>query len=116
MLPLALCFTGFFAANGVGTYSKKVPVAVIIFLTGTILWWCGLARHDGGGRELNERDKMSDVVNKAWTNYAFKNRMAPFVVFEGFADLTMRAVAIQLPIALASFVETIENVEAAHIS
>lgn len=116
MLPLALCFTGFFASNGTGSYSKKVPVAVIIFVTGTFLWWMGLARHDGGGRELNEVPKMADVVSAAWANYAGKNRMAPFVVFEGFADLTARAVAIQLPIALASFVETIENVEAAKLS
>jgi AGZA family xanthine/uracil permease-like MFS transporter len=47
--------------------------------------------------------------------YVGKNKFSPFTVLEGFKDITARAIAIQLPIALASFLETIENVEAAEL-
>jgi len=116
MIPLGLCFTGFFAANGKGSYNRNIPVAVIIFAVGTVLWWLGLARWDAGGRELNEPAAMGAVVSSAWAKYAGKNELSPFVTLAGFGDLTSRAVAIQVPIALASFIETIENVEAAEIS
>jgi len=116
MIPLCLCFTGFFANSGKGAYRQGFVVSLVIFLVGTILWWCGLARHDISGRELNERPLMAEAVGDAWEKYAFKNSMTPFVTLAGFADLTSRAVAIQVPIALASFVETIENVEAAALA
>ena len=45
-LPLALCFTGFFAVRGAGVYTRKLPTAFLIFGVGTILWWLGLARWD----------------------------------------------------------------------
>ena len=116
MVPLAMCFSGFFANGGAGPKSKFYIVALWIFVVGTVLWWIGLARHDAGGRELNERPAMAQAVSDAWDRYAFKNTMTPFVSLAGFADLTSRAVAIQVPIALASFIETIENVEAASLS
>lgn len=50
LLPLALCFTGFFAGNGKGIYPNKVPAAFLIFVVGTTLWWCGLARWDTESR------------------------------------------------------------------
>jgi len=121
LIPLALCFTGFFASSGKGIYSNKIPAAVIIFVVGTTLWWCGLARWDTEGRngiagDLNEREKMGDMVRFAARQYVGKNRWSPFVALSGFDELTSRAVAIQFPIALASFLETIENVEAAALS
>jgi AGZA family xanthine/uracil permease-like MFS transporter len=121
LIPLALCFTGFFANDGKGIYSNKIPAAVIIFLVGTALWWCGLARWDTEGRtntngDLNEREKMGNMVRFAAEQYVGKNRWSPFVALSGFEELTSRAVAIQFPIALASFLETIENVEAAALS
>ena len=115
-LPLAMCFTGFFANNGKGAYHRAFICSLWIFILGSILWWCGLARWDAGGRELNERPGMGAQVNSAYTRYAWKNSMTPFVTLGGFADLTSRAVAIQVPIALASFIETIENVEQAELA
>eukprot|EP00967_Tisochrysis_lutea_P110131 scaffold171965_cov27-Tisochrysis_lutea.AAC.1 len=120
-IPLALCFTGFFANGGKGIYSNKIPAAVLIFVAGTVLWWAGLARWDTEGRagatgDLNERDKMAEMVRIAAESYVGKNHFSPFVVLKGFDELTSRAVAIQFPIALASFLETIENVEAAALS
>jgi len=120
-IPLALCFTGFFAAGGKGMYSKKLPAAVIIFVVGTALWWIGLARWDTEGRvgnngDLNNRGLMGDKVRKAWNAYAGKCGFSPFIALKGFSSVSSRAVAIQFPIALASFLETIENVEAAALS
>jgi AGZA family xanthine/uracil permease-like MFS transporter len=121
MIPLGLCFTGFFANHGKGIYSNKIPAAVIIFIVGTTLWWAGLAQWDTEGRsgdagDLNERDKMAAMVRFAAKQYVGKNSWSPFVALSGFNELTSRAVAIQFPIALASFLETIENVEAAALS
>jgi len=117
-IPLALCFTGFFAAKGRGIYPLKVPTALLIFGVGTILWWCGLARWDTEGRvdmngDLNENNKMQEMVDMMWETTAGKNKFQPFVTLKGFSEIGARAIAIQLPIAIASFVETIENVEAA---
>ena len=41
LLPLALCFTGFFANGGKGIYPARVPAALVIFAVGTALWWSG---------------------------------------------------------------------------
>jgi len=121
MLPLALCFTGFFAKEGKGCYGM-VPVAVIIFVVGTTLWWCGLARWDtetrvDGTGDLNEVDKMGDVLRAAAEAYVGKNEWSAFACLSGFSLLgeKPRFFAIQIPIAAASFLETIENVEAASL-
>ena len=119
-IPLFLCFTGFFANGGKGIYGM-VPTALVIFVVGTVLWWCGLARWDTETRvdsdgDLNEVDKMRAVLEYAGENYPGKNKWSPFVcVGDGFSNpyFKIRMIAIQFPIALASFLETIENVEAA---
>jgi len=84
-------------------------------LFGTVLWWCGLARHDTEKRELNDNGKMQTIVNDAADLYLGKNEMVAFVMLEGFKYMKSNAVAVQFPIALASFIETIENVEMAAI-
>lgn len=116
ILPLFLCFIAFFANKGKGWYTQKVPVAFIIMFLGTVFWWCGLARHDTEKRELNDPEKMRDIVHDARDDYAFKNEMTPFVVLGGFEYMKSNAIAVQFPIALASFIETIENVEMAAIA
>jgi len=113
MLPLFVIFVAFFANNGKGWYPQNVPVALLVMLFGTVLWWCGLARHDTEKRELNDIGKMQTIVNDARDNYLGKNEMVAFVVLGGFQYMKTNAVAVQFPIALASFIETIENVEMA---
>eukprot|EP00931_Biecheleriopsis_adriatica_P075469 TRINITY_DN49322_c0_g1_i1.p1 TRINITY_DN49322_c0_g1~~TRINITY_DN49322_c0_g1_i1.p1 ORF type:complete len:695 (-),score=133.82 TRINITY_DN49322_c0_g1_i1:43-2127(-) len=115
MLPLFLVFIAFFANGGKGWYPQKVPVAFIIMALGTALWWLGLARHDTEKRELNDPSKMSETLNMVVEKYAFQNSMTPFLVLQGFQYMKSNAVAVQIPIALASFIETIENVEMAAI-
>ena len=44
-----------------------------------------------------------------------ENNFSPGIALKEFGEVTARAVAIQFPIAMASFVETIENVELAKI-
>lgn len=122
LIPLALCFTGFFAKEQKGIYiigNMHIPAAVIIFMVGTILWWCGLARWDTENRvddngDLNEVSKMANMASYASDRYVGKNEFSPFACL-GFSLLEMRMIAIQIPIAIVSFLETIENVEAAEL-
>lgn len=116
MIPLFLTFTGFFSFGGKGCYPNMIPMALIIFVAGTVLWWIGGARWDTEGREFNENNKMQTILSNAASSYIGKLAPQPFVVLGGFADMTARAVAIQFPIALQSFLETIENVEAASLT
>jgi len=113
MLPLFMCFVAFFANGGKGWYSQKVPFAAIIMVFGTVLWWIGAARHDTEKRELNDVDKMKAILDAAVDKYAGKNSMQGFTTLEGFDYMKSNAPAIVFPIALASFIETIENVEMA---
>ena len=115
MMPLFFTFTAFFANGGKGWYSQKIPMAAVIMLIGTILWWIGLSRHDTEKRELNNPPDMGLALQDALDNLAFKNNMSPFVTMGGFSYMKDNAVAIVFPIALASFIETIENVEMASI-
>jgi AGZA family xanthine/uracil permease-like MFS transporter len=115
-IPLALCFTGFFACRGAGVYTRNIPTALLIFVTGTVLWWVGLARWDtetrvGDGGDLNQREWMVKTLERMWDLTGGKNNWSPGIALAG--TLSLRAVAIQIPIAIASFIETIENVEAA---
>ncbi|KAJ1616570.1 hypothetical protein T492DRAFT_1135656 [Pavlovales sp. CCMP2436] len=87
ILPLALCFTGFFANNGMGVY--KFPAALLMFAIGTEL-----------------------AVVDSWNNYAGKNTMLPGEALSGMEDVG-DFIAIVFPVALQSFIETMENVEAA---
>ena len=113
-IPLILTFTGFFSNNLKGCYPAGFPTALVIFGIGTFLWWMGAARWDTEDRELNERDLMADIAHDKSQNIG-KIQPRPFVMLAGFEDLDARLIAIQFPIALASFIETIENVEAAAI-
>ena len=115
MVPLFLTFSAFFANGGKGWYSQKIPMAAVIMVFGTILWWIGLSRHDTEKRELNDPTAMGEVLANAADTIAFKNNMSPFVTLGGFSYMKDNAVAIVFPIALASFIETIENVEMASI-
>ena len=115
-IPLALCFTGFFAVRGAGVYTRNIPTALLIFLTGTLLWWLGLARWDtetrvGNGGDLNQREWIVKTLERMWDLTGGKNNWSPGIALAG--TLSLRAVAIQIPIAIASFIETVENVEAA---
>ena len=115
-LPLALCFTGFFACRGAGVYTRNIPTALLIFGRGRILWWLGLARWDtetrvGDGGDLNQREWMVKTLERMWDLTGGKNNWSPGIALAG--TLSLRAVAIQIPIAIASFIETVENVEAA---
>jgi len=58
---------------------------------------------------------MKEMVEYMTDNHAGRNEWSPFSCLDGFDEVTSRAVAIQFPIALASFLETVENVEAAHL-
>lgn len=116
-LPLFLAFSGFFAKGAKGIYPSGLPVAFVMMLIGTLFWWTGLARHDTEKRELNEPEQMGRLLNQAYETYAGKNTMQAFTPLAGFDSSIMnpKYIAIVFPIALASFVETIENVEMAHL-
>lgn len=58
---------------------------------------------------------MSSLVSYALEQYVGKAEWTPFALLDGFEDLSMRMVAIQLPIALISVLQTVENVEAAEL-
>jgi AGZA family xanthine/uracil permease-like MFS transporter len=104
ILPLALCFTGFFANKGKGMY--KFPAALLIFTIGTVLKWAGAGRYQGS------RAAQADAVVSAWNGFAGKNDILPGRSLEGMADAA-DFISIVFPVALQSFIETMENVEAA---
>jgi len=103
-IPLFLAFTGFFANGGKGIYRFT---ALIIFAIGTILKWMGAGKYDP------TYDAMGANVVSAFNQYAGKNSMAPpFVSLRGM-EYVGQFIFIVFPVALQSFVETMENVEAA---
>jgi len=116
IIPLALTFTGFFSSGGKGAYHVNIPVAFLIMIVGLAFWWAGMARWDTEDRELNDSRKMGEILQSAMHKYVGRLNWTPFVVLDGFDDLTSRAVAIQVPIAMCSFIETLENTEQAAIS
>merc|ERR1719240_130951 len=73
LLPLFLTFSGYFAKGGKGIYPSWLPPALIQMIIGTSLWWLGAARHDTEKRELNEVDKMRDIVKQASDDYLGEN-------------------------------------------
>ena len=91
LIPLFMTFIAFFANGGKGWYTQKVPFALIIMVIGTVLWWCGLARHDTEKRELNDNLKMQKVLEDASDRLAGKNNMLAFVTLEGFNFMHRRA-------------------------
>merc|ERR1719502_196230 len=115
-LPLFLTFSGFFAKGGAGLYNNKIPIAFVMMLVGTIFWWAGLARHNTEKRILNDPDVMGEYVDEAYETYAGSDNMEAFTTVEFDEKFEAKFVAIVFPIALASFIETIENVEMAHLT
>lgn len=105
IIPFALCFTGFFANGGRGVYGTG-GVALIMFVVGTTLRWAGAGRYDGSFAE------QEGAVISTWSSFAGQNTMLPFVPMEGLVD-SPDFMAIVFPVALQSFIETMENVEAA---
>lgn len=77
MIPLALCFTGFFANGGKGIYGSGV--ALVIFAIGTALKWAGAGRYQGSVASQGQ------AVVQAWSSYAGKNVMLPGVALSGMA-------------------------------
>lgn len=104
IIPLALCFTGFFANHGRGIYGSGV--ALLIFATGTAI------KFMGGGRYQGTRESQQQAVVNAWNTFAGKNTMLPGLALAGMVDVG-DYIAIVFPVALQSFIETMENVEAA---
>jgi len=104
MLPMMMVFTFFFAR----TYKFKAAVAgggFFIAIVGLILKWVKAGKYLGG------QEFMKDQVAAA-DDYAFKNEM--FAAFPlGYWDDVDKFVAVVFPVALQSFIETMENVEAA---
>eukprot|EP00968_Pinguiococcus_pyrenoidosus_P025145 scaffold5532_cov263-Pinguiococcus_pyrenoidosus.AAC.9 len=105
LVPLALAMTGFFANGGKGIY-KSGATAVLIFGIGTILKWLG------AGKTNPTPENMADDVEDAWDTYAGENRLLPGESLRGLEDIE-DFVTIIFPVAIQSFIETMENVEAA---
>lgn len=105
IFPMLMVFTFFFAR----TYKFKAAVAgggFFIALVGMILKW------SKAGKYLGDHDYLKEQVEKAAEDYAGENQM--FNAFPlGYWDDVDKFVAVVFPVALQSFVETMENVEAA---
>ena len=111
-MPIALAFVGFYANRGKGLPFLGVPVFQqmtfpFILFFGCLTFWLGLGKFDATVPELW-------AVVEARAGYAFKNQMAPFVGLAGFGvNGVTKALTIVLPVSLAAFIETMENVELA---
>lgn len=104
VLPLGLCFVGFFANKGLGAY-KRVPPALLIIIVGVIGKWADWGKYNP------TQQVMSESVETA-AEFAGRNTMRPFLMFKGMPDVG-DVLPILLPFALQSFIETMELVEAA---
>jgi AGZA family xanthine/uracil permease-like MFS transporter len=112
MVPLAMCFTGFFANGGKGVYTKlSGGTAMLIAIVGLILKWAGAGKYTG------DHDYMGAQVTGNAEMFAGKNKLMSGpdgAVFPlGYWADVGNFVAVVFPVALQSFVETMENVEAA---
>jgi len=112
-LPFAFVWTGFFSNGGEGVYRSKyfiIPVALVMLGIGSGLGWAGLnSTYKPGSAPTT--DEMEDALNAA-DDYLLENNMRPFASlteWDGVKDY----LALVFPVALQSFVETMENVEAA---
>uniref|UniRef100_A0A7S4F4P7 SLC26A/SulP transporter domain-containing protein n=3 Tax=Chrysotila carterae TaxID=13221 RepID=A0A7S4F4P7_CHRCT len=105
ILPFAMCFLGFFANGGHGVYPTSIT-SVTMLVIGIVMKWCN------AGKFNPPRDEMADQVEKNWNDYAGKNSMGAFITLEGMENVS-DSVSIVLPVALQSFIETMENVDLA---
>ena len=62
---------------------------------------------------MNQREWMVKTLEQMWETTGGVNNWQPGIALAGAAEFSLRAVTIQFPIAIASFIETVENVEAA---
>jgi len=105
ILPFALAFTGFFANGGKGIYIRGIS-SVLVFGVGVILKWAGAGKYDG-----TQEQQVATIVD-AFYSFAGKNSILPGVSLLGFGDVG-NFIGVVFPVALQSFIETMENVEAA---
>jgi len=112
ILPFAVAFTGFFANDGHGIYPTGIN-SLLIFGTGTIIMWAGGLRGDGS--RPGQPSALGDQLVSAYDTFAWTNDMRPGLSLAGFADAEAlgQSLRIVIPVALQSFIETMENVEAA---
>ena len=107
LAPLALAFTAFFAEAGKGVYPKlSGGGALLIALAGMFFKWVHAGKYTG------DNAFMAKQVNDAWDNYSGKNMFSkafPLGHWEGVDGF----IAVVFPVAVASFVETMELVETA---
>ena len=127
ILPFAMTFTGFFANKGKGVYIAGVT-ALQIFAVGTAFKWMGALKWPAsfpgnlkptptnmwGSSALGADPSNYGTVSYQWYKFAGRNKMEPFVALDGFGDIASYITVI-LPVAIQSFVETMENVEAAKV-
>lgn len=115
MIPFAIVFTGFMAVKGKGIYPTGMA-ACLIFAIGTLLMWIGTSKYDPGNPDrMGEFDRTIhwEAVKDKWELYGGENKMySGAFSLEGFGDIKSY-VMIVFPVAIASFMETMENVEAA---
>jgi len=84
-------FVAFFANNGKGWYPQKIPVALLVMLFGTVLWWCGLACHDTEKRELNDyytTDLGEFIFPSLPTTAKYESWQTPFLKGIGKGDIS----------------------------
>jgi len=110
-IPLAMVFIGFYSNNGKGVGPFGIPYTdrfqfVFIVGIGTILMWAGCGKHMASTEEL------WDALEMRAERYGGKNQMGAFTSLGGFSDVD-KFIGIMLPVALVSFIETMENVELA---
>lgn len=111
ILPLAITFVGFFGNRGLGFGFLGIPhfkniSFVFIVGFGVIFKWAGL------GKFNPPVDAMWATVKQRWDDYAGLNKMGPFISLGGMTDLET-GLTIVFPVALQSFIETMENIELA---
>jgi len=110
-IPFAITILGFFANGGKGVSMFGLPFIrplnfLFIVTVGTIFKWAG------AGKFNQDVDVMWDQVEDYNDRFTGKNTMTPFVILQGLEDLETSLLVV-FPIAMQSFVETMENVELA---
>ena len=118
-LPLVIVFIGFFSNKGKGCGFFGIPKLdsfnfVFIVLFGTLFKYLEFGKYPIMAGASPTRASMWAAVEAKGERYSGKNEMRPFLSLGGFADVD-RFVSIVFPVAIQSFIETMENVEMAAI-
>jgi AGZA family xanthine/uracil permease-like MFS transporter len=104
-VPLAFMVCGYFSKKGMGIY-YPIPGILMAIVFGTTVKWLGW-----GKWYPHTSDMRANMVN-AYHDYYGKNDLTFAGALDGFGD-AWEFVGILLPFAIQSFIETMENVEAA---